>query len=84
LGLTGYYRKFIKHYGVISRPPTELLKKGVQFHWTTVTATAFHTLQQALIQAPVLAVPDFAQPFVVETDACQTGIGAVLMQQDPP
>lgn len=84
LGLTGYYRKFIKNYGIISRPLTDMLKKGVQFQWTPVTAQAFRALQQALIDAPVLVVPDFAQPFVIETDACQTGVGAVLMQKDHP
>jgi hypothetical protein len=84
LGLTGYYRKFIKNYGVLSRPLTDLLKKSVQFQWTPTTETAFRTLQQALLDAPVLAVPDFTQPFVVETDACQTGVVAVLMQRDHP
>ena len=46
--------------------------------------TAFRTLQTALVNAPVLTVPDFTQRFVVETDACQTGVGAVLMQNDHP
>jgi hypothetical protein len=84
LGLTGYYRKFIKNYGIISRPLTDMLKKNNQYQWTPGAATAFHTLQEALIHAPVLAVPDFSKQFIVETDACGVGIGAVLMQHDHP
>ena len=84
LGFTGYYRKYMRHYGIISRPLTKLLKKGVQFQWTPAAETAFRTLQTALIQAPVLAVPDFTQRFVVETDACRYGVGAVLMQNGHP
>nr|XP_020161515.1 uncharacterized protein LOC109746825 [Aegilops tauschii subsp. strangulata] len=84
LGLSGYYRKFIKHYGIIAKPLTELLKKGMPFVWTSVTEEAFVVLKQALTSAPVLDVPDFSKPFTVETDACEYGIGAVLMQQGHP
>lgn len=84
LGLTGYYRRFIRHYGMLSKPLTQLLKKGVQFQWTAQCEDAFAILKQALIQAPVLAVPDFAKKFVIETYASDDGMGAVLMQDNHP
>jgi hypothetical protein len=84
VGITGYYHKFIKHYGIISKPLTQLLKKRVPFVWTAVTQEAFTTLQHSLVIAPVLALLDFAKPFVIETDACHVGIGVVLMQDGHP
>jgi len=84
LGITGYYRKFIKHYAVISQPLTALLKKGALFIWTDIAETVFTTLKNALMTAPVLSLPNFQLPFTVETDASDTGIGAVLSQQNHP
>lgn len=84
LGLTGYYRRFIRHYGIISRPLTLLLKKGTQFLWTPTTDEAFHLLKKALLEAPVMVVPNLSKPFVLETDASDLGIGAVLMQEGHP
>ena len=84
LGFAGFYRKYIRHYGTIIRPLTELLKKNVQFVWTEAAQIDFLTLKQALMAAPVLAFPDFSNPFDVHTDASGLGIGAVLSQKGHP
>jgi len=83
LGLSGYYRRFVKSYAQIAAPMTNLLKKDA-FQWNDEATRSFLELKEALTKAPVLQFPDFEQEFVIETDACSTGIGVVLLQNNHP
>ena len=67
LGLTGFYRKFIKGYAAIVAPLTSLLCKN-NFSWTPETQKVFEWLKVAMTNAPVLAIPNFSLPFILETD----------------
>lgn len=75
-----WYRKFIPGFSNIARPLTNLLKKSAKFRFGDAEAEAFNTLKQKLTSAPVLRQPDFAQPFVLRTDASDYALGAVLLQ----
>ena len=83
LGLTGYYRKFMKNYGKINAPITSLLEKDV-FQWLDRASAAFDKLKAAMTTTPVLTLPYFNRPFIIEADASGVGIGAILMQDGRP
>jgi hypothetical protein len=83
LGLTGYYRKFVKNYGKIVTPLTALLKNNY-FTWTPTTAQDFQTLKMAMCTTPVLALPDFTKTFVLECDASGKELASILMQEGQP
>ena len=80
LGLSSYYRKFIRDFAKIARPLHQLTCKNTQFIWTPACQSAFEGLKEHLTTPPVLAYPCFQRDFVLETDASIDGIGAVLGQ----
>jgi len=84
LGMAGYYRKYVKNFGLLAKPLTNLLKKGVIYVWNAKTEASFQTLKTSLMAAPVLALPNFSKSFELETDASDKGIGAVLQQDGHP
>ncbi|KAF5468849.1 hypothetical protein F2P56_012962 [Juglans regia] len=83
LGLTGYYRNFIKNYGSIAAPLTMLLKNN-SFVWSLEAERAFKALKYVVSSPPVLRLPDFSKEFTIECDASGVRLGAVLMQDSQP
>jgi len=84
LGLTGYYRKFIPNYAAIAAPLTDLIRKNCPnvVKWNEECASAFEKLKNELCSSPVLCSPDFQKDFVLQTDASERAVGAVLSQCD--
>ncbi len=84
LGLTGYYRRFIPSYASIATPLTDLIRKSLpnKVVWTRECDQAFRKLKELLCSAPVLHNPDFDKDFLLQTDASDRGMGAVLSQRD--
>ena len=80
LGLTGYYRKFVKGYAHIAGPLNRLLKKDQVYDWTEDCQKAFDALKKALVSPPILTLPNDKDMFVLDTDAADGSIGAVLSQ----
>ncbi|XP_040197588.1 uncharacterized protein LOC120930474 [Rana temporaria] len=88
LGFSGYYRRFIPHFAQISEPLTSLLRgtaKGnyngkLPVEWAKEQEVAFQALKHLLTEPPILAYPDYTQPFRLYTDASFEGLGAVLSQ----
>ena len=91
LGFTSYYRKFVKGYAQLAAPLHELtgvlvqLKRGKKVRigdrWKTAQEDAFQKIKRAFTSSLVLAYPDFTRPFILETDASEAGLGAILSQE---
>ncbi|GBG89838.1 hypothetical protein CBR_g49687 [Chara braunii] len=84
LGMTSYYRTFVKNYNIVAAPSTDLTRLDTPWEWTDKCEAAFRHLKHALTHYEVLKLPDPDKPFIVTTDASQYGIGAVVAQQDGP
>lgn len=92
LGFAGYYRKFIKDFAKIARSLIDIMavekkqrtnskhKEDPKWKWKSKQQHAFDTLKEKLTSSPILAFPNFSKPLKLHTDACQTGLGAVLYQ----
>ncbi|KFD59900.1 hypothetical protein M514_27917 [Trichuris suis] len=82
VGLASYYRKFIRGFAEIAKPLHQLAEKRKPFQWTAECAAAFNKLKEMLVSEPILRLPDFNRPFILDTDASNIAIGAVLSQLD--
>lgn len=80
LGLTGYFRHFVKNYGVIARPLTNLIRKAVKWQWTEKEEQAFTELKAILVEKPVLALFNPEAKTEVHTDASSLGLAGILLQ----
>lgn len=83
LGLASWYRRFVPNFSTVVTPLTSLLKKGKKWHWDEDQKRAFEEVKNKLISAPILTCPDFSRPFVLQTDASTSGLGAILSQEYP-
>nr|GFB43519.1 hypothetical protein [Tanacetum cinerariifolium] len=79
--LAGYYRRFIKGFLKITKPMTKLTQKEVKFEWGDKQEATFQLLKQKLCSAPILALPEGSEDFIVYCDASNKGLGDVLMQR---
>nr|GEZ85099.1 reverse transcriptase domain-containing protein [Tanacetum cinerariifolium] len=82
IGLVGYYRRFIEGFSKIAKTMTKLTQKGVKFDWGEKQEAAFQLSKQKLCSAPILALPERSEDFVVYCDASHKGLGALLMQRE--
>ncbi len=80
LGLAGYYRKFVPDFASLCGPLYKLTKQLAPFNWTIDQDQAFNLIKSKLVSRVILAHPNYDYPFIVQTDACDNGLGAVLSQ----
>ena len=82
LGLIGYYRRYIPQFSSLAAPLSDLTKaqEPDTIKWTDQCQLSFENLKQVLSTPPTLAAPDYSKPFLLQTDASDRGIGAVLSQ----
>ncbi|GKB06549.1 putative reverse transcriptase domain-containing protein [Tanacetum coccineum] len=82
LGLAGYYRRFIEGFSKIAKSMTKLTQKGIKFDWGEKEENTFQLIKQKLCSAPILALLEGSEDFVIYCDASHKGLGVVLMQRE--
>lgn len=80
LGLCSYYRRFVQNFSIIAKPLSDLTSKESELQWTDRCQKAFDELKAKLIGPAITAFPQDEGPYILDTDACDVGIGAVLSQ----
>ncbi len=83
LGFANFYRRFIRNYSSVAAPLYTLTSPGTRFSWIPQAETAFQSLKRRFSSAPILTLPDTKLQFIVEVDASDVGVGAVLSQHSP-
>ncbi|KAI2646401.1 Transposon Tf2-6 polyprotein [Labeo rohita] len=83
LGFANFYRRFIRNYSQLAAPLTALTSPRTAFRWSDAAEAAFANLKRRFVSAPILVTPDPSRQFVVEVDASEVGVGAVLSQRSP-
>ena len=81
LGLCSYYRKFVKNFAAIAKPLHKLCEKKTPFLWSDEAQAAFEKLKSHLVSSPILAYPELGKKFILDTDASEFAVGAVLSQE---
>ncbi len=82
LGMTEFYRKHIDHFSHLVAPLTDLTRKNQSFRWTVECQKAFEDLKDKLVTSPILVKANLCKEFILETDASQHHVAAVLLQHD--
>ena len=82
LGLTGWFRRFIKNYASRTSNLAGLTREGQPFLWSEIHHAEFEDLKKALCSKPVLKIPEHTKPFTLDVDASKEQIGGVLMKID--
>ena len=82
LGMASYYRKFCKNYSIVASPLIDATSPKSKFTWTDECNHSFNQLKNLLCSNPVLSAPDLSKNFIMQVDACNTGVGAVLLQEN--
>jgi hypothetical protein len=82
LGLCGFYRTFVPNFSHLALPLTDLTRKGcpTKLVWENAHELAFQSLKAALVNFPILKLPNLSEHFILQTDASDRGLGAVLLQ----